>query len=520
MRWYYFAGLGILGLIIPLAVAQFQPSPGYMDADYYFAGGLRLAQGHGFSENILWNYLDDPNGLPHPSHAYWMPLASIIAALGMVTAGLDSFAAARWGFLLISASIPPLTAFLGFAITRRTGFAIASGLLAVFSGYYLPYYSTSDTFNIYMLLGIFFFLLLGHGMTHPGGGSRQLVSLGLGVIAGLAHLSRADGAIWLAIAWLSVFWLEDQNLKRRIMSLILVLMGYGVITVPWFMRNLSEFGTILAPGGSRALWLTAYDQTFSYPADKLTFASWFDSGWKAISTSRMDAAKWNLQTTWAVQGGIFLLPFIIVGIWSFRYDLRIRVGVIAWVLTFVLMTLIFPFAGSRGGFFHSGAALQPLWWALVPAGLERTVMWVGTKRNWRTGQAFRVFLSGTIVICAFVSLLVFFTRVFSPPGWGSETARYRKVEMLISDFSPSSSGAVIVGNPPGYFTISNRAAIAIPNESLATVIQAAKKYGAEYLILEDNGTPNPLKPVYENPGAFPSLRYLGEIDGARIFFIP
>ena len=32
-----------------------------MDADYYFSGGVQLAQGKGFSEPYLWNYFDPSN---------------------------------------------------------------------------------------------------------------------------------------------------------------------------------------------------------------------------------------------------------------------------------------------------------------------------------------------------------------------------------------------------------------------------------------------------------------------------
>jgi len=184
------------------------------------------------------------------------------------------------------------------------------------------------------------------------------------------------------------------------------------------------------------------------------------------------------------------------------------------------MTFIFPFAGSRGSFFHSGAALQPLWWILVPVGLERIVAWIESKRNWRKGEAFRVFLIGTVFICILMSFFILYERVFSAPGWGSELARYRRVETFIADFSTSKDDAVLVGNPPGYFNVSDRTAIAIPNEKLETVIEAANRYGAKYLILEDNGTPLPLKPVYETPVSFSVIRYLGEVDGARIFTIP
>src|SRR4030066_516223 len=91
----------VISLLLLVVMGKFEFSPGYMDAEYYFAGGLRLAQGYGFTEEILWNYLDDPTGLPHPSHVYWMPLTSILAAIGMVLTGMNIFSAGRTIFMLI-----------------------------------------------------------------------------------------------------------------------------------------------------------------------------------------------------------------------------------------------------------------------------------------------------------------------------------------------------------------------------------------------------------------------------------
>ncbi|HQN44554.1 MAG TPA: hypothetical protein PLA25_10495, partial [Anaerolineaceae bacterium] len=75
-------------LVINLAVIalcwQFQRSPGYMDSAYYYIGARQLASGQSLTEPILWNYLDDPAGLPHPSHTYWMPLTSLVSSLGML----------------------------------------------------------------------------------------------------------------------------------------------------------------------------------------------------------------------------------------------------------------------------------------------------------------------------------------------------------------------------------------------------------------------------------------------------
>jgi hypothetical protein len=519
MRWYIYFFLGISGLILASIVGRFQPSPGYMDADYYFAGGKQLTQGRGFNEMILWNYLDNPTGLPHPSFAYWMPLASIVAAIGMASTGSISFNAARSGFLLIAALVPPLTALLSYKLTSRPGLSLAAGLFAVFSGYYIPYFSITETFGLYMVLGATFFLLIGFGLENNENKHRLLISGGLGVIAGLAHLSRADGLIWIAVAATVVMLFPNSNSKLRSVSLLCVFLGYALIMTPWFLRNITVFGTPLAPGGNHALWLTNYDETFSFPAGKLTFNYWFYSGWSALINSRVEALKWNLQTAWAVQGGIFLLPFILIGAWRFRSDLRIKIGVLAWLVTFAVMTLVFPFAGSRGGFLHSGAAFQPLWWALVPVGIEDFIKWVEIKRKWRRGEAFKVFLIGFICISGLLSGMIFYGRIYSPPKWGSESIHLSKVEDFISKF-PASSGAIaMVANPPGYFNISDRPAIAIPNENLDTVIEVAHKYGAKFLILEKDSVPSPLRNVYEKPTDLSSIQYLGEIDGARIFAI-
>ncbi len=149
-----------LGLSLALIVSVFQNSPGYMDADYYFVTGVRIAQGFGFSEPFLWNYLDNPTVLPHPSHTYWMPLASLIAAFGTLIAGNTHFASAQIGFVILSGFIPVLTSSLSYQFNRDNVLSTWAGILSVFSGYYLAVLPTTDTFVIYMVLGGGFFLVI------------------------------------------------------------------------------------------------------------------------------------------------------------------------------------------------------------------------------------------------------------------------------------------------------------------------------------------------------------------------
>src|SRR5512133_1667642 len=153
MNWRHYTLLFIVGLIVPFAVSRFQSLPGYMDADYYFAGGIQLAEGHGFTEPYIWNYLDDPAGLPHPSHTYWMPLASIMSASGMWISGRTTYAAGQLAFILLSAFVPLLTAALAFQISRQTRLALVSGFLSIFSLYYAPFMPVPDNYALFMLLG-------------------------------------------------------------------------------------------------------------------------------------------------------------------------------------------------------------------------------------------------------------------------------------------------------------------------------------------------------------------------------
>ena len=153
--------LFVLGLLVSLAGAYTQSNPGYMDAYYYFYSGQQLADGNGFNEMILWNYLDEPAGLPHPSHSYWMPATSILAAGGieLFSKVLLEFRAAQLLFVLIVALIPPISAGLAYSISgcKQDGWLV--GVLAAFPGSFLPYWTTTDSFGLVMLLGGLFFLV-------------------------------------------------------------------------------------------------------------------------------------------------------------------------------------------------------------------------------------------------------------------------------------------------------------------------------------------------------------------------
>jgi len=521
MNWRHYIILFIIGFIVPFGVSRFQSLPGYMDADYYFAGGVQLAEGKGFSEPYLWNYLDNPQSLPHPSHTYWMPLASIVSAVGMWMTAQSTYAAGRGTFILLSACVPLLVAALAYSVCRQTRLAMVSGLLSIFSLYYAAFMPVPDNYALFMLFGSAFLLLAPR--------REKWIAIALGALAGLLTLARSDGLLWLGLAGLTVMWKYADNadgtkntfvqwLRLIIPAGLLAIVGYFIVMGGWHIRNLKLFGSFMTPGGGRLLWLENYNQTFVYPPENLTREGFLHAGWDAALQDRVAAFSANFGNTFAAQGEIFLFPFILLGLWQLRRDLRTKITVTGWLILFVVMTIIFPFAGSRGSFFHAGAAFQPFWWVAAPIGLDWLISWA--RKNGRfTDASAPVFFQVILVLLAVIvtGYLVNFRVVSS--GWAKDDVIYPAVEEKLLDSGISPQDILIVRNPPGYFIASGRRSISLPFGDEATILAVAEKFGASYLVLEEGGTFESIQDLYDHPEDNPSFIYLGEVDNARLYRI-
>lgn len=528
--------------MVLLGVASLQGVPGYMDAEYYFSGGLQLYRGEGFSEPYLWNFLADPDGLPAPSHAYWMPLASILAFLGMKAGGSGAFWPARLGFLALAILVPVLTVKLYLRLGGDLQRAWFPGLLAVFSGFYLVFLPSTDTFGLYMVLGSTFLLVASTGGREFRIVKRDVWPVAqpviLGGLAGGMHLSRADGILWVVVAlgWVLLSHRHIANgdghlahrrlsfqWKKAIQQIVLVLAGYLLIMLSWFLRNLSVFGTFLAPGGTRTLWLTDYNELYAYPAAQLTPDRWWASGIEAILGVRWEALGLNVQTAIAVQGMVFLAPFVLAGLWKLRRKRAVQLAVTAWLFTFLAMTLVFPFAGSRGGFFHSGAAVQPLFWAAAPFGLDAFIEWGRRSRGWQPSTAGQVFRAGFLAIAIALSAILTWNRLAGdgsqPAAWNQGADHYRQIDDALTKIIAGDGGAqeaILVNNPPGFFVATGRSGVTIPFGDADTVLAVAGRYDLRYLVLEIDQVRDAAD-LYTAPADRQGFDYLITVDGAHIY---
>jgi hypothetical protein len=180
------------------------------------------------------------------------------------------------------------------------------------------------------------------------------------------------------------------------------------------------------------------------------------------------------------------------------------------------MTLVFPFAGWRGSFFHAGAAFQPYWWAIAPIGLDVVLAWA-RKRGQFTDKNAPVFFQVIFVLVAvIVTAFLLNVRVISS-GWAKDDVLYQSIEESLVEKGAKPGEVVIVLNPPGYYVTTGRPAIVIPFGDQATLLTVAKRYNAPYVVIEKNSKFKDIKNLYDNPQENPSFIYIGEVNEAKIY---
>jgi hypothetical protein len=467
--------------------AFFIKSPGYMDADYYFATGRELAAGAGFTEPFIWTYITDPPAVPAPSHLYWMPLTSLVAGASMKLLGA-SFRAGQLPFLLLFAFLPLAVSKLSLRVHGDPEDAFRSGLLAAFPGFFLPYFLTTDMFIIYAWIGLGVTTLIIRKDR-----MKAWNPIGLGILVGLAHLARADGWLLAFPALAGILHHEEDRPRNS----LLLISGYALVMGPWFARNMSVIGSPLPPGTTRSLWFTAYSDLFRYPSDSITIKTWLKAGWGAALRVRAEALAINMERLIAENGLIFMAPFMLIGGIKLRHKLEVKAGYLYGLLLFFLMTVVFPFAGTHGGMFHSTAALMPLLWCLAPIGLDTAINYAAVHRKWELGRARALFQNTALAFAFLLTLGLAVGRVVGQdprnPRWNHPEADYRALSRVISNYGQNT--LTVVNNPPGFFLATGSPAVVLPDGGLDALQAVVERYKAGWVVVDENTTAG-LWPLY------------------------
>jgi hypothetical protein len=430
------------------ALVVFQP--GYTDAYYYADVAKRLAAGQGLTADFIWSFLEDPGGvgpLPVASHRFWMPLATVVQAIGIKTLPfLDAFHAAQAVEILIACAIPVVAYFAARSLGASVNGALVVAALAGLGGAFAPGWVSLDAFAPAAVIGTAFLLLYRRA---ADGDVRSGALAGLAV--GLLFLARSEGALFgLALLWL----LRSPSSRRAgaVGSVVALTLGLG-----WLARDLA-LGSQPDLLASSAL-LVRYEDFFS-----------FDAPTTLPSLDRLLAPKpaalgTNL-VTFAFAFGLLLVPGIARAAWTMRSRADVRAFGGLLVLVFLVESLVFTLHSTRGSYFHSLAGF-------VPFGVALGV--VGTGEVLRTVERCRVAAAGGVVAAVIVS-------AFALAQWdASFNDPYRARIAAVAAIPP---GPFLAIDAAAWRWIADRPVIVTPSDGIPAALCAVGTYGARAIVLE------------------------------------
>ncbi|MBL8147992.1 MAG: hypothetical protein JNL34_16555 [Anaerolineae bacterium] len=503
--WAFAAVSAGLAVLLIYVVA---PQPLYTDVYYHLNAANRLVSGQGLTDAYLWNYVNAPASRSGdwsvPSHQYWMPMPTLMAAAGMALTGAPAsypaaqipFAAALWGVALIGYAA-------GARLGRTAFMAWLAGLLTLLSPFYALGWGAVDSTTPFALFGAGCLLLLGAlAASAPSDGRAGGWWLLAGALAALSHLSRPDGVLLLGVAALTVAIVAGRRRRWKTLGLALPLLaGYLLVMLPWLVRNLQAFGAFLPAGGLQGMFYTEYDDLFAYPAvaslqsflAEMGVAGFITTRWAALFGSDGGLISGNFGTFLAVEGMIFLAPLMLIGLVRRWRNPFLWPFMLAALAVHLVMTLVFPFAGVRGGLLHSASALVPFWAALGLAGLGDVIGWVAKRRRtWQPGTATHVFGTGLLAL-AVMLLAMLAARGGRGPSTG-ERALYAALDAALPP-----GERVFSADPAAIYYFTGRGGAVLPNSPPGTLQQLAAHYETGYVLLQADGLPSGLESLWDSP---------------------
>lgn len=269
--------------------------PGHGDISFYVTVARNLAEGRGFVIDYIWNFWAEPAGIPQPSNVWWMPLPSIIAAIGMVL-GDGSYVAGQTATIALSSFLPLVVYLLGRDLFGCPRVGLAGALLSTTFHLFLDQPSAPLSHCPYLVFASLTLWLALRATQSP-----RLWPL-VGASIALTQLSRSDGILLFATAGVCALiggqrpWLDRPSTRRTIKALAgaggLAVVGYAVVMSPWWARNLADFG-VLQPGDSlRSLFMSHYLQWYSLP-EHVTPDTLLAEGWGPVIDHRISVGANN-----------------------------------------------------------------------------------------------------------------------------------------------------------------------------------------------------------------------------------
>ncbi len=495
-----------LAFAVRVYATQTRVSAGHGDVAGYYHVATNLATGRGFVQDFVAEYLQDPRAIPTPSNTWWLPLPSIIAAIGMKVAGATDYVTAKYAMIAVSSLIPLLVFFAGWFLLRSLAGGIGSALLAVGFHLYLDQPCATLSQGPYGLFAGAGLIVVMAWREH-----RRLLPW-FGLCFGLTYLCRGDGQ---ALVVGLVFTLIAEWRKRRTSGtpgaipwrpLVIASGLFVLIASPWWVRNLRVLGEPMPSGMSKITWARSFEDWFVSDTSQLDAAHYREWG-----ASNILAQKWvGVRDALVYTPFVFfrsvtreqgpeegkpeyelallckwiLTPLCLLGLIALGFQRRAALGslVLHLLVLAAVYGIVFPAIG-RESFRSSLFSVFPVLLVAVVGGLGALLTPL-RQRSPRAAAITLVVVSAALSIGNVVTAMPYLR------------AKYASVESTLApyrDFGRWATEQRITGETfmvrnPWEFTVETGMKSAIlPNDGVKGILERAKLYGAKYIVDENPG---------------------------------
>ena len=348
-RWGIWLGLFAAAAAVRLLFAARLAFPPLDDPAFYLQTARNLAHGRGLVIDVLWFFQYPFAGVTHASHEYWMPLATLIMAPFIRLFG-DHLLVARIPGILLGASLTPLTYWLGrITWPERPRLAVLASVLVI--GGALPIYQSASTDSAAPFAFCASMALVCAALAIENSSPRW--AFGAGIFGGLSYLARADGV--LVILCVVAFLAGSVRRRNGTVSNLVQLLGVGIVVLPWWLRNLSTFGTIQPVSPWIGAVLQDYLQMFNWN-DPPTLQGLLARGIGFVASLREQALVHNLSV-WLVIG----FPYVVLGIPGLLIQKKriFQIGAAYGLSLLLISGIVYSVPTLSGLFYHSAGATLP-----------------------------------------------------------------------------------------------------------------------------------------------------------------
>lgn len=223
--------------------------PGVSDDSFYYYASNLLAQGKGYSQPFIELFHGQlvPTAL-HPP--LWPALLALLSLFTAPTEGVGSFGGTAFDLhRIVGCGCGTVVVVLIGLLGRRLG-GWRVGLVAAALAAVYPHFIVLDgallSEPLYAVI-IGATLLAAYAFTDRPTRGR---ALGLGVLVGLAALTRQEGLLFLPVLLLPLAWRTGSS---RLLLSGLAVLGVALVIVPWTVRNYSAFHRFVMIANSGAV---------------------------------------------------------------------------------------------------------------------------------------------------------------------------------------------------------------------------------------------------------------------------